>query len=140
MHRVVSKFVPQLLTENRGESRAAICQGLLNLTSKGENFLKRIITGDETWVYGYNVETKMQSSQWVGKNLPTPKKARQVRLNMKVMLTVYFYVEGVMHHELLCQGHIVTHWYYLEVLKRLKRKCQEEKTSVVEKQLLVPPP
>jgi hypothetical protein len=29
--------------------------------------MKRIITSDETWVYGYNVETKIQSSQWVGK-------------------------------------------------------------------------
>jgi len=28
-------------------------------------FLKRIITGDETWVYGYGMETKKQSSQWI---------------------------------------------------------------------------
>jgi hypothetical protein len=38
----------------------------LDHASEDENFLKRItrITGDETWVYGYDVETKMQSSQW----------------------------------------------------------------------------
>jgi len=28
--------------------------------------VKNIITGNETWVYGYDVETKMQSSQWMG--------------------------------------------------------------------------
>jgi hypothetical protein len=36
---------------------------LLDRTTEDENFLKRIITGNETWVYGYDVETKMQSSQ-----------------------------------------------------------------------------
>jgi hypothetical protein len=46
----------------------------LNHASKDGNFLKRIITDDETWVYGYNVEMKMQSSQWVGKYLLRPKK------------------------------------------------------------------
>jgi outer membrane lipoprotein-sorting protein len=34
-------------------------------SNEDENFLKNIITGDETWVYGYDVETKAQSSQWV---------------------------------------------------------------------------
>ena len=43
---------------------------------KNENFLKNNITGDETWVYGYDVETKMQKSQWMGKGPPLPKKAR----------------------------------------------------------------
>jgi transposase len=67
MHRVVSKFVPRLLTQDQRDSRVAICQDLLDRASEDENFLKRIITGDETWVYGYDVETKMQSSLWVRK-------------------------------------------------------------------------
>ena len=40
------------------------------LMNGNENFLKNIITGDETWVYGYDVETKMQLSQWMGKGSP----------------------------------------------------------------------
>jgi hypothetical protein len=54
-----------------------------------ENFLKRIITGDETWVYGYDVEMKMQSAQRLGKNLLRPKEAWLVRLNVKAMLTIF---------------------------------------------------
>jgi hypothetical protein len=34
------------------------------------------------------------------------------------MLTVLFYSEGVVHHELLPQGKTVTKEYYLEVMKR----------------------
>jgi hypothetical protein len=76
MRRVISKFVPRLLTQDQRDSRVAICQEeLLYRASEDENFLKRIITGDETCVYGYDVETKMQSSQRVVKNTQTEKGA-----------------------------------------------------------------
>jgi hypothetical protein len=61
------------------------------LPSVNENFLKIIITGDETWVYEYDVEIKTQSSKRVGKNSPRPKMARRVRSNVQVMLTVFFF-------------------------------------------------
>jgi predicted DNA-binding protein YlxM (UPF0122 family) len=59
MHWVVSKFVPLLLTQDQTDSRVTICQELLDSASEDVNFLKRIITGDETWVYGYDVKMKM---------------------------------------------------------------------------------
>jgi hypothetical protein len=93
---------------------------LLNRANEDENFLKNIITGDETWVYGYNVETKAQSSQWMSKGSPRPKKVRQVWSN--VMLTVFFDSEGVVHHAFLPQGKTVTKEYYLEVFMRLSGK------------------
>jgi hypothetical protein len=56
MHGVVSTFVPRLLTQDQRDSRVSICQELLDRASEDENFFKRIITGVETWVYGYDVE------------------------------------------------------------------------------------
>ena len=58
--RVSSNFVPRLLTDDQKENRVEINQELLANANGNENFLKNIITGDETWVYGYGVETKMQ--------------------------------------------------------------------------------
>jgi hypothetical protein len=46
-----------------------------------------VITGDETWVYGYDPEMKVQSSQWKHSSSPRPKKAQQVRSKVKVLLT-----------------------------------------------------
>jgi hypothetical protein len=37
-----------------------------------EHFLKNIITSGGTWVYGSDVESKAQSSQWVSKSHPAP--------------------------------------------------------------------
>ena len=67
MRRVSAKFVPRLLTDDQKEHRVEISQELLANAYDNENFLKNTITGDETQVYVYNVETKLQSSQWMGK-------------------------------------------------------------------------
>ena len=66
---VSAKFVPRLLTDDQKEDCVEISQELLANANGNANFLKNIITGDETWVYEYDVETRMQSSQWRGKGL-----------------------------------------------------------------------
>ena len=48
--------------------------------------LSKVVTGDETWFYGYDPETKQASSQWKTPNSPKAKKARQVRSDVKIML------------------------------------------------------
>jgi len=70
MRLVSAKFVPRLLTDDQKENRVGISQERIANANGNENFLKNIITGDETWVYGYDVETKLQSSQWMGKGSP----------------------------------------------------------------------
>ena len=70
MRRVSAKFVPRLLSDDQKENRVEISHELPANANGNENFLKNIITGDETWVYEYDVETKMQLSQWMGKRSP----------------------------------------------------------------------
>jgi len=64
------KFVPHFLPDDQKEKHIEISQELLANANGDEKFLKNNITGDETWVYGYNTETNMQSSQWMGKGFP----------------------------------------------------------------------
>ena len=61
--RVSAKFVPKLLTEQQKELRKEIAEDMLDLATHDPGFIETIITGDETWVYGYDPETKFQSSQ-----------------------------------------------------------------------------
>jgi len=106
MHRVAAKFVPHLLTEEQKQNRVTISQELLDRSNTDENFLKNVVTGDETWVYGYDVETKVQSSQWMGKSSPRPKKAHQSCSNVKVMLMVFFFFRRVLF--IMSLFHVVT--------------------------------
>jgi histone-lysine N-methyltransferase SETMAR len=90
MHRVATKFVPHLLADEQIQQRVAISQELLDQANSDENFLKTIVTGDETWVYGYGVDTKAQSSQWVSKTSPKPEKTLQVRSNVEGHVDCFF--------------------------------------------------
>lgn len=130
MRRVAAKFVPRLLTEQQKEHRVQVCQELLEMANDNENFLKQVITGDETWVYGYDVETKVQSSQWKTKSSPTPKKARQVKSNVKVMLTVFFDWKGVVYHEFLPRGETINRFRYLQTLRNLREAIRRKRPEL----------
>ena len=66
----MQKFVLHLLIDDQKENCVEISQELPANANGNENFLKNIITGDETWVYGYDVEAKMQLLQWMGEGSP----------------------------------------------------------------------
>ncbi|UYV77233.1 hypothetical protein LAZ67_15000198 [Cordylochernes scorpioides] len=82
------------------------------------------------WVYGYDVETKAQPSQWKLPHEPRPKKARQVRSNVKVLLTVFFDCRGVVHHEFLPQGRTVKKEYYLQVMRNLREAIRQKRPDL----------
>jgi hypothetical protein len=64
--------------------KTACCE-LLQCAENDASFLPSIITGDESWVYGYDLETKQMSLQWKTPSSPRPNKARQVRPDLKAM-------------------------------------------------------
>ena len=130
MHRVAAKFVPRLITSDQQAHRVHVCHDLLDHSENDREFLSHIITGDESWVYSYDVETKVQSSQWTSKTSPRPNKVRQVRSKIKVLLPVFFYASGVVHHEYLPEGFTVNQTYYIEVLKRLRDAIQRKRPEL----------
>jgi hypothetical protein len=64
MHHVTVKFVPRILTAGQKQHCINVCTELHQLASDDETFLSRVITDDGSWVYGYDPETRQQSSQW----------------------------------------------------------------------------
>jgi outer membrane lipoprotein-sorting protein len=52
---------------------------MLKCANEDPEFLKTVITGDGTWMYGYDLETKVQLSQWKHSSSPRPKKAQRVQ-------------------------------------------------------------
>ena len=90
MKRVCAKSMPRLLTGDQREQRQTIARDLFERSCEDVQFLKNTVIGDESCVYGYDPETKQQSSQWKGTTSPRPKKGRQVRSKTKVMLLAFF--------------------------------------------------
>ena len=74
MTHACAKFIPKLLTTEQKDLSSEIAQDNLDMVSDDENVLKKVITSDESWVYGYDPETKQQSSQWKRPDEPRSKK------------------------------------------------------------------
>jgi hypothetical protein len=91
----------------------------LHCANGDPEFLKTVITGEETWVYGYDLETKVQSSQWKHSSSPRPKKTQRVGSKVKVLLTVFFDYRGIVHHSYTPEGQTVNKEYYLKVIRHL---------------------
>lgn len=127
MRRVSAKFVPRILTEEQKENRVSVCTELKHRFDTNPDFMTKIITGDETWVYGYDPETKVQSSQWQTSDSPRPKKARMSKSNVKVMLIVFFDFEGIVRSEFVPKGTTVNSDYYKGLLQRLRNDVRRKR-------------
>jgi len=80
MRKVFAKMIPKKLTEEQKQRRVTICQDLLE---RQDDIFGRVITGDETWVYQYDPETKQQNAQWKTANSTRPKKFHQSKSGVK---------------------------------------------------------
>jgi len=130
MHRVAAKFVPRLLTPEQKELRVAVCQELHQRALDDPSFMLRVITGDKSWVYRYDPETKQQSSQWKSPGSPRPKKARQSRSMTKSMLIVLFDIRRIVHHEFAPQGQTVNAGFYCSVLRNLREDIRQKRPEL----------
>jgi len=128
MRKVCSKMVPKELTEKQKQRSVTICQDLLE---RQDNILARVITGDDTWVYQYDPETKLQSAQWKTANSSRPKKFHRSKSRVKAMLLTFFYVRGIVHYEFVPTGQTVNQVYYLEILERLREKVKRKRPEIL---------
>jgi hypothetical protein len=62
MQSNVAKLVLRLLSNDKTEFCIAACYKLMEQTKNDPKLISTIITGEESWVYGYEPETTQQSS------------------------------------------------------------------------------
>jgi hypothetical protein len=66
MRKTSAKMVPRIWTHDQKQCRLHISTDL----SHDVEMFDRVITGDETWCFQYDLETKQQSMQWKTHNSP----------------------------------------------------------------------
>jgi len=94
MRRVSVKLVPCVLTVEQKQQHLSISLELCDRATSDSSFLGNVIMGDETSVYSYDPETRVQSSQWKSPS-SLAKKACQSRSNIKVMMIVFSDLDGI---------------------------------------------
>ncbi|PNF17937.1 hypothetical protein B7P43_G14737 [Cryptotermes secundus] len=71
MRMIAAKFVPRLLQNEQKQHRLEVCRELQQQLQEDPNFLSKVVTGDESWVHGYDPESKQQSLQWNSPSSPS---------------------------------------------------------------------
>lgn len=94
MKKVSARWVPKLLSPPQKQNRVQISEENLDLLNEQPRLLHTLVTGDETWVYYYDPETKQQSMQWKHRGSPPPKKQKSSKTLKKLMLTVFWDSKG----------------------------------------------
>jgi len=120
MRRVSPNFVPRVLTVEQKQRLLSVSLELRDPTASDSSFLRNVITGDETWVYGYDSETRVQSSQWKLPRSPGAKEARHSKSNIKVMMIVFFDLHGIVLPEFVPRNTTVNCEYYEGLLDHLR--------------------
>ena len=77
--------------------RVRWCKEMLKKFINGHSRdVSKIITGDETWIYHYDPETKQQSRQWceIGEGPPslTPLKYIKMKIFAKLLIVRYHFI------------------------------------------------
>ncbi|CAH1988270.1 unnamed protein product [Acanthoscelides obtectus] len=68
VRKLVSRWIPHLLTEEQKAARVNWCQKTLDrFTSGNSKNVYSIVSGDESWIYCYELENKRQSAVWPSK-------------------------------------------------------------------------
>lgn len=122
--KICSRFVPHHLRDEQKQLRLDACGELIDNADADPAFLDRIVTGDESWCYQYDPETKRQSSEWRSPSSPRQKKFRFEKSKIKVMLIAFFDCDGLIHHEFLPPNMTINGQFYTEVLDRLRKRIR----------------
>ncbi|KAK3766063.1 hypothetical protein RRG08_002300 [Elysia crispata] len=110
---------------------------LRRFQTEQNDFLGRIITGDETWVYSWDPETKRQSAEWRDFDEPRPEKVRRKQGALKVMHMIFFDMNGVILRWPVPIGTTINAQYYKKVLQdKLRPAIRKKRPGLLESGIL----
>ena len=100
-----------------------------------KEFLRRVVTMDETWIHLYSPKSRKGSKQQIKSSESAPKRPKTQQSSGKVMLSVFWNALGLIFIDYLEKGRTITGVYYDALLNRLvdeirnKRPHLKRKTS-----------
>jgi len=90
MRMLSAKWVSKCLNADQKCQRCRSSEQHLEFFRRDPNdFLSRLVTMDETWLYHYDPEIKQQSMEWRQSGLPRPKKFRVKKSAGRVLASIF---------------------------------------------------
>lgn len=123
----LDEWVPHNLTEAHKVNRVQICLNHLKNNQKA-SFLNRIVTCDEKWVL---YDNRKRSGSWLDADQPPEKSAKPDLHPKKVMVTVWWGINGIIHYSFLKRGETINAERYCRQLEAMHTKLIEKQPALV---------
>jgi len=136
MRKIRTQMVARNLREQQRDARLSVCANLLEQVEGDPKLMDRVITGEESWLFQYDPETKHQSLEWRSEGSPRPKKACMSKSEVKYMLVCFFDSMGIVHKECVPAGQAVYQYYYTEILETLRKRVMRVRRNIAQNWIL----
>ena len=124
IRKLASRFVPRFLSGEMMDNRLASCEGFCALYEQyGDNFLKNILTEDETVLTMYLAESKRESAEWKLPNENPSLKMRPGTSHRRIfMLSLFWDYNGVVVMNFADKNITINSEYYVNLLQAAREK------------------
>ena len=139
LSKVSATWVPHMLTDEQKCKRVQWCRKMIEKFDRGRSIaVREIVSGDETWIYSFDPETKQQSQQWTPVGQKPPQKFACCRTIAKQMIAVFVSRVGhVATIPLVTQRTVTAAWYVLDCLPCVLAAVAERRPRTQHRGLLL---
>lgn len=117
------KWIPHMLSEDNILQRFNVCVALAAKQQR-KDFLWKIVTGDEKWIY---YEKPSKKKQWLDPGQPSISTPKPDIHGKKALLCVWWDMKGILYYELLEPHQTVNAERYGQQLRRLSAAIEEKR-------------
>ena len=129
LRKICARWVPHLLTDEQKQSRVRLASQVIEKYDKCDpRRLEEIVTGDETWIYHFQPDSKAKNKVWVSFEGNRPVIAGHCKTSNRMLYVIFFDSKGPVLQIPVPKGNSVTGKFYIEsVLTQLVDFCQKRR-------------
>ena len=129
LRKICARWVPHLLTDEQKQSGVRLASQVIEKYDKCDpSRLEEIVTGDETWIYHFQPDSKAKNKVWVSSEGDRPVIARRCKTSNRMLYEIFFDSKGRVLQIPVPKGSSVTGNIYREsVLTQLVEFYQKRR-------------
>ncbi len=112
------KLVPHVLNAHQRQQRVAFCQNFIREYARCPDNMNKLITCNESYFHVWDPLSKIESREWLLRDMNRPQMARKEQSTKKVMFLPFLDCRGILHYEFF-DDMTVNATVFPQVLQRL---------------------
>ena len=117
LRKICTRWVPHLLTDEQKQIRVRLASQFIEKYDKCDpRRLEEIVTGDETWIYHFQPDSKAKKKVWVSSEGDRPVIACHCKISNRMLYAIFLDSKGPVLQIPVPKGSSVTGKFYRETL------------------------